>query len=301
MTVLRLFWQSIVQLSRHAWLWAATFAVFVLAFLSVQASLGANVLAQRLLAEARQRVDISVSFRPDMPPALAEQAKTYLLGLPSVAEVRLTGADQALEAFRQRYRYQEDVLRALEEIDRNPFGSKLVIRAKDLSGYPQIVDALKAPVYQPWIQAQSTGDQAAAIAELEALQRAVRLVGSLLLLLFSCVGLLLAFNAVRLAIFSQREEIAVMRLVGATRARIRWPYVLAVLWVVIAGWGMVLGGLFLASAWLAPQLGGWAQTGFLALREAFLSGKAVLLGELAVAASLSMLVAWIATGKYIKR
>ncbi len=301
MNAFRLFWQSCVQLSRHAWLWAATFAVFVLAFLSVQASLGANVLAQRLLAEARQRVDVSVTFRPDMPPALVEQAKTYLLGLPFVAEVRLTGADQALEAFRQRYRYQEDVLRALEEVDRNPFGAKLVIHAKDLSGYPLIVDALKAPVYQPWIQTQSAGDQAAAIAELESLQRAVRLIGSLLLLLFSCVGLLLAFNAVRLAVFAQRDEIVIMRLVGATRARIRGPYVLAVLWIVIAGWGTVLGGLSIASIWLAPQLGGWAQTGLLTLREAFWAGKEMLLVELLIAAALSMLVAWIATGKYIKR
>ncbi len=301
MTAFRIFWQSCLQLARHAWLWAATFVVFVLAFLSVQALLGANVLAERLLTEARQRVDVSVSFRPDMPPALVEQAKTYLLGLSSVAEVRLTSADQALEAFRQRYRYQEDVLRALEEVDRNPFGAKLVIRAKDLAGYSEIVEALRAPIYQPWIQAQSTGSQAAAIAELEALQRAVRLAGSLLLLLFSCVGLLLAFNAVRLAIFAQREEIAVMRLVGATRARIRWPYLLAVLWVVVAGWATVLGGLLVVAAWLGPQLGGWAQVGLLALRDAFLAGKGILLGELVIAAALSMLVAWIATGKYIRR
>lgn len=301
MNALRILWQSWLQLTRHAWLWAATFVVFLLAFLSIQALLGANVLADRLLTEARQRVDVSVSFRPEMPPALVEQAKTYLLGLPTVAEVRLTSGDQALEAFRQRYRYQEDVLSALQEIDQNPFGPKLVVRAKALADYPAVVEALKAPVYAPWIQSQSTSDQAAAIAELENLQRAVRLTGSLLLLLFSCVGLLLAFNAVRLAIFAQREEIAVMRLVGATRARIRWPYLLSVLWIVVLSWGVVLLGLMAASTWLAPQLSGWAQAGLFTLREAFLAGKAVFLGQLGIAAALSILVAWIATGKYIKR
>lgn len=301
MNVFRLLWQSWLQLARHAWLWAATFVVFFLAFLSIQALLGANVLANRLLAEARQRVDISVSFRPEMPPALLEQAKTYLLGLPGVAEVRLTSADQALETFRQRHQYQEDVLRALQEVERNPFGSKLVVRAKTLADYPTIAEAFKVPVYASWIQSQSTDDQAIAIAELEALQRAVRLTGSLLLLLFSCVGLLLAFNAVRLAVFAQRDEIAVMRLVGATRLRIRGPYLLSVLWVVLLSWGTVLLGLAAVSTWLAPQLSGWAQAGLFALREAFLSAKVVFVSQLGIAAILSMLVAWIATGKYIKR
>lgn len=298
----RILAQSWQQLVRNTWIWFATFVVFLLAFLSINVLLGTNILADRLLNEARQRVDISISFKAGTPPAIVDQAKSYLLSLSSVEQVEFVSADAALEAFRARYQYQEDVQKALQEVGRNPLGAKLTVHAKALSDYPGIIQAMQVPTYQPWIQGQSPSDHAAAIQEMEALRRAIGLAGSLLLLLFVCVAILLAFNAVRTAIFSQREEIHVMRLVGATQARIRIPYLLSVLWIVILALGVVVGIGFAGYRWLIPQSSGWLRESLYALRDiALLKGRVVLLSEFVVAAVLSMMVAWIATGKYIKR
>ena len=298
----RIFAQSWLQLVRGAWIWMATLAVFFLAFLSVNALIGANVIADRALDEARQRVDIFISFKAETPSTIVQQAKSYLLSLPTVERVDIVSADVALEAFRARYQYQEDVQKALQEIGKNPLGAKLTIHAKSLNDYASIVQAMQVPQYEPWIQGQLPADHAVAIQELEALRRAIQVAGSLLLALFICVSLLLAFNAVRTAIFSQQEEIHVMRLVGATQARIRFPYLLSVFWVVMMANVFVTGLMYASYRWLLPQSSGWLQESLFALKDAAISqGKMVLSIEVGVAAILSMIVAWIATGKYIKR
>lgn len=301
MSFFRIFAQSWQQLFRHAWLWCATLIVFILAFFAVDGLFGANALATHVLEQARNRVNITVMFRAETPIPIVEQAKTYLVALPFVDHVDVTTADQALEAFRERYHTQEDVQRALREIGHNPLGAKLIIRAKSLTDYPMVVRALQVPTYEPWILAQSASDHAAAIDELSALQRAVRLVGSLLLLLFACIGLFLVFNAVRLVMFAQRDEIAIMRLVGATRARIVTPFVLSVLWVTLIAWLAVLGLNWGVYAWLLPQAGGWLREGIVAIHAATASAWGVFVWEFVIAAGLSVAVTVFAVLKYIKR
>ncbi len=298
---LQIFAQSWRQLFRNAWIWIATIVVILLAFVTVHALFAANILANQVLSEARQRVDVTFSFRAGTPPQVVEQARTYLSGLPAVDSVSLITADQALTAFRTRYRYQEDVQKALQEVGRNPLGAEVTVRAKSLDGYASIVEAMQVPAYQDWLNGQSSTDHARAIQELQALQRAIRIAGSLFLLLFAGIALLLVFNAVRTAIFSQREEIKVMRLVGATQMRIRLPYVLSVLWATVIAWAVVIGLAVLIFWWLLPQASGWLQLSLYSLREAFLQNRLALVAEFAVVAVLSMLVAWIVTGKYIKR
>lgn len=92
-----------------------------------------------------------------------------------------------------------------------------------------------------------------------------------------------------------------MRLVGATQARIRTPFVLSVVWVTVLAWGAATGLGVAVVAWLLPQASGWLLTGLLALREAFFAHWRALVVEGAVVSLLGMGVAWIVTGKYIKR
>lgn len=301
-SLLRAFFQSWQNLARQAWLWLATIAVFFLAFTSVNALVGAHALAQQVLGEARSRVDVAISFKSSTPPSVVEQARTYLVALPNVAEVSVVTADQALEAFRARFRQDESVMKALTEVGRNPLGATVIVRATSLDEYEKITAALDVPAYKEWIQENSVAEHAGAIHELERLQGAVQLVGSLLLVLFACIALLLVFNAVRLAIFAQRDEILIMRLVGAPKWRIRLPYVLTVFWVTLFAWIAVIGigsGIY---AWLLPQTMGWMRSGLLTMATMFQQSWVVLLGaELGVAGLLAMLIAWIAAGKYVKR
>lgn len=302
MSLFRALFQSWQQLARQAWLWLATLVVFCLAFFAVNTLIVTNVLADRLIDAARQRVDIAVSFRPGAPPAIVEQARTYLLGLPDTARVDVVTADQALEAFRARYRHEESVVNALDEVGRNPLGASFTVQATTLEGYTRIAEALRVPVYEPWIQAEPIADHQEAIQSLESLRRAVRLVGSLLLALFVCIALLLLVNVVRMVMFTQRDEIAIMRLVGASKWRIRLPYALSVVWVTILAWASTVAGAMVVYRWVLPQSFGWMREGLGAIASFFhTSGPLLLTLQLGIAAFVSSLIAWIAAGKYMKK
>ncbi len=302
MSLLRAFFQSWQQLARQAWLWLATLVVFCLAFFAVNTLVVTNVLADRLIDAARQRVDIAVSFRPGTPSVIIEQARTYILGLPDTARVEAVSADQALEAFRARYRHEESVLLALEEVGRNPLGASFTVQAKTLDGYTRIVEALRVPVYEPWIQSEPMADHQEAIQALESLRRSVRLVGSLLLAMFVCIALLLLVNVVRMVMFTQRDEIAIMRLVGASKWRIRLPYALSVLWVTLLAWGSTILGAVAVYRWMLPQSFGWMREGLVAIADFFQASGSFLLGlQFGVAAIVSSVIAWIAAGKYMKK
>lgn len=302
MSFFRAFFQSWQQLARQAWIWLATFIVFCLAFFAVNTLVATNILADRLLDAARQRVDIAISFKPGTPIALVEQARTYLVGLPDTANVQVITADQALEVFRARYKQEDSVMKALEEVGRNPLGSTLIVQAKTLDGYAVLADALKVPAYEQWIRSQSMTDHREAIEELESLRRVVRLVGSLLLALFACIALLLLVNVVRMVMFTQRDEITIMRLVGASKWRIRLPYALSVLWITLIAWAVTIGGAITVYHWLEPQTFGWMQEGLQAIAVFFVANGAVLLlTQFVVSAFVAMIIAWVAAGKYIRK
>ncbi|MDQ5919521.1 MAG: cell division transport system permease protein [Patescibacteria group bacterium] len=298
----RAFAQSWRQLLRSGWLWAATLIVFLLAFFSVNTLLATHALVDQVLREAGSRVDVSVTFKPGTPSAIVEQARSYWVSLPETSSVEVVSADQALEEFRARFQHSDDVQRALQEVGTNPLGARITLQAKTLKDYDVLTAALQAPVYQEWIEGPFVLDHARAIHELEQFRRAVQIVGSLLLAVFVGVALLLVFNAVRMAIFTQKDEILIMRLVGAPKWRIRLPYVLSVVWLVsIAGILMSLGGVGVYR-WLLPQTQGWAREGVMAIGGMYQSSGLLLMTvQVVVGAVLCGGVAYIATGKYVKR
>jgi cell division transport system permease protein len=123
-----------------------------------------------------------------------------------------------------------------------------------------------------------------------------------LIAIFALIGILIVYNAVRVAIYTQREEIKIMRLVGASSAFVRMPFVIqgfmlatfAILLTAI----LVLGGILWITPYLRPLYDG-ADPG---LRDAFIAQWPTLL--LFEGGGLALLVgftSWAAVGKYLKR
>ncbi len=303
-TFFRLLLTSWKHLFRHAWLALVTWMVFVLALISVNALFIVQLLGQQALKTMESRIDIAVTFKPDTSIRLVEQARSYFLSLPVTADVAVRTSDEALEAFRGKYRLNESVSRALEHIQRNPFGPVMILRARDQAGYEQLVRELENPLYKPAIDHHSAADQGRFIQDLREIERVVRLVLSAFVALFVFIGFLLIMNMVRLSIFSFRDEIHIMRLVGASRLFIRGPFVLESLWLTLFAWattggllyvGLVFGGRRFAEvagseAWMSVFVD-WMQR----------YGTDLFLIQGIVLALIVMLVAYLAVGTYIRR
>ncbi|MDP3985131.1 MAG: permease-like cell division protein FtsX [bacterium] len=209
---------------RNIWLSVITVSMLVLTLLSVNVLVVLQVLGGTAVRAVESRIDVTASFVPNTTPDIVGEVRSYLLGLPQVVSVKTITAEEALEAFKERHKQNLQLLRSVEEVEGNPFGATLVIRARSVADYPFILEALENPSYRPYIQNKNFADHAAIIARITHLTAQLQKFGIILASIFAAIAVLIVFNTIRVAIYTYREEIGIMKLVGASPWFIRAPF-----------------------------------------------------------------------------
>ena len=188
-----------------------------------------SAILTNTLASIQDKVDVNLYFLTNAPTSDIFAVKQSLEGLPQVASVTYTTREEALDDFKTRHANDQLTLQALSELGDNPLEASLSIKAKDPSQYAAIVDYLT--------NTHSSGGVGASIDRINYLQNktvidrlsaaieATRQAGLVIVLLFASASTIIALATIRLAIYTAREEIAVMRLVGASNMYIRGPFI----------------------------------------------------------------------------
>jgi cell division transport system permease protein len=218
------FWRNrVVSLTAVVVMSTTLFAIGSLLF--------SNALVSQSVTELENKVDIDVYFVTTAPETDITDLKTSLEALPEVATVTYTSRDEVLENFRERHANDQLTLQALDELGENPFGATLSIKAKDTSHYEGIAKYLDqeqtalqsggSPIIDKinYYQNKDAIDKLSSIiaaSERSSLAKTIALV---------LISILITFNTIRLAIFNAREEIAVMKLVGASNWYARGPFI----------------------------------------------------------------------------
>jgi cell division transport system permease protein len=224
--------------------------------------IGSTMFLDQILATSLQtlqsKVDINVYFVPDAPEEEIERIREAVTALPDVASVEFTSREEALEEYRERNQNDSISLQALEELDENPLGSNLAIQAKETSQYESIAQFLEEQrkLEQPQVQVIDDINYSRSKESIDTLTSIINAVkqGSLITMgVLLAAAILITFNTIRLAIYTSREEIAIMRLVGASNMFIRGPFMLqGVMYGLISG---ILALLFFYPIliWLGPK------------------------------------------------
>lgn len=245
---------------------AATVLIMTVTLAIIATLVFLSALLTFTLDAIKEKVDVSVYFVTSAAEEEIFAVKEKLEQLPQVASITYTSADEALAAFRERHATDELTLQALEEVGGNPLDASLKIRAKDPSQYESIVAFLEAT---PALSASGASvidrinyaQNKQVIDRLGTAIEATREIGLTIVLFFALASVLIAFATIRLAIYSSREEIAVMRLMGASNTYIQGPFVVAgVITGVIAAVIVLLlawPATWYAGAKTASWLGGW--------------------------------------------
>lgn len=178
------------------------------------------------LAGIRDKVDVNVYLVTEASESDALNLKSEIEQVPEVASVTYTSADVALQQFRERHADDELTLRALDELGENPLGASLSIKANDPSQYAGIVEYLEGSG-STIIDRVNYFQNKTVIERLTNAINATARAGSIIVFLFALASTIIALATIRLAIYSSRDEIAVMRLVGASNMYIRGPFIVA--------------------------------------------------------------------------
>ncbi len=206
----------------------------ILAMVVALAMIGSTILMgaflNSTLATVQNKIDINIYFNLDASESSILALQTSLEKLPEIKIVEYISKEQRLADFRKRNENNQDTLDALKELGANPLPAVLNIKAKDTSQYQDIANFLKEK------DALSVGgsgiinkinynDNKIIIERLSKMISGVKKIGFLVTLALILISIFITLNTLRLVIYISREEIGIMKLVGAGNKYIRGPFI----------------------------------------------------------------------------
>lgn len=273
---------------------AATVLIMTVTLAIIGSLIFLSALLTFTLDTIKDKVDVSVYFVTTASEADILSVKDRLENLPQVSNVSYTSAEDALIAFREKHANDQLTLQALEELGGNPLDASLSVRAKDPSEYESIVNFLEAsPALSVGgasiVDRINYAQNKEVIDRLSLAIRATREIGFAIVILFAIASILIAFATVRLAIYTAKDEIGVMRLVGASNAYIQGPFIVtgvitgvfAALLVLLLLWPITLYTGSKTSDWFGGFNLASYYAGNFALIFVIIMGSSIVLGAVA--------------------
>ncbi len=209
---------------RNSYLSFAVTGVMTIAILILLGLTAFQYLSSAAVNSLQGKVDVSVYFNTDTSEEKILEVQVDLKNIEDVAEVTYISRDIALTEFKERHRDDKLIQESLDQLDSNPLSASLNILATDPSKYTFIVDFLNDHKLRASMEKINFYENEKVINRIEKFTSTLRMGGIIAVVLITIIAILITFNTVRLTIYNQKQEIEIMRLVGASNWHIRGPY-----------------------------------------------------------------------------
>jgi cell division transport system permease protein len=241
-----------------------------------------------------QKVEVVANIKLDATPVQVAELQSSIVAMPEVSGVTYISQAEALARFQDSMRQQgrEDLTKVL---DANPLTASFEVKLRDPSLANAVSDALQ-PAKQPAVR--NVLDTKETAKNVKTVTDIMRTAGSVILLVIGVIVLFIIVNTIRLAVFARAEEIEIMRLVGASDAFIRWPFVFEGAMVGLLGSAITLAGLYL----LADPISGFMVDFFRVLPLSFGSlARDIIVIVVGAGLGLGILGSWVSVRTYLIR
>jgi cell division transport system permease protein len=225
-TLSRIIQTGAVNFIRNISLAVAAIAVMVVTLTIVLFSVVTSATFSNTIAQITSKIDVSVFLKDTVTPAQTTQLLTQLKGLSNVKSVQYLDKAQVLQQYEQQNASNKQLATAIGQTS-NPLPSTILIKTYDLNK----IQSIKAFLVEPANAAlQSSppsysGDQETAINRITHATDILREIGIVSIIVFVIICALIIFNTIQMAIFNRRDEIQIMRLLGASTNYIRGPFI----------------------------------------------------------------------------
>ena len=184
------------------------------------------------LDSIKEKVDVTVYFVQNTNESDIKDVESSLSKLPEVKSITYTSADEALDQFKEKHANDYLTLQALDELNGNPLGATLNIKAKDPSQYESISkyfenDNALSKGALTIIDKIDYHQNKIVIDRLNSIINGAQKLGFAVSLMLILISIIITFNTIRLIIYMSREEINVMRLVGAANKYVQGPFIVS--------------------------------------------------------------------------
>ena len=235
------------------------------------------------------KVEVSAYLAEDITPGEEQALDAEISALPQVQEVTHVSSAEALEEFKQIFENQPELYETLDE-DSLPASYRIKLHdAEDTETVAALVRG------RPGVDdVRYGGSIIKTLLRVNSLLRTITLV--LAIILMAAAAALIA-NTIRLGIFARREEIGIMKLVGATKWFIRIPFMLEGVFAALVG-AIIAGSIVLAAnLFLFPRMG----EAFQFLQQVFTFTSAEITQVLLALAAGGIIVGLVGSGMALRR
>lgn len=216
-------WQSF---KRNILISGAAILILIITLSLITGVILFNTLTNEVLTALQDKVSVGVYFAPNAPEGEILELKASLEDLSHVKSVEYVSRQEALKRFRETHREDATINEALDKLGGlNPLPPSLTIKGATPDEYPAIVKYLTASPYNSFIEEIDYVKRQDAIENLGRVSNSLSKAALIGVAIMALISFLVSFNTLRLAIYSERNKIAIMRLVGASNNFIRGPFV----------------------------------------------------------------------------
>lgn len=302
-TFMRMCRYGVNNFTRNAWLTVAATAIMTITLLVVFTSVVSRNVLIDTVTDLRDNVTMSMYLKTETTASDAAKVAEDLRMESSVLNVGVVSPEDARKYYIEQNKSDAQSIEILQQAS-NKFPWTLNIRVKDINDTTQLVnfaksnETFKANI-DPDRQPSFAGPRRAAIESIGGAANLAQQIGIVVSSVFVVVSTLIIFNTIRMAIFNRREEIQMMKLIGAERSFIRGPFVVeAIMYGFIAALiATAIGGGLLM--FVAPSLEGYLVTQPTIDILIYYAGF-VLLGMILIGAVIGIVSSLMATRRYLK-
>lgn len=250
--------ESAVSFRRN---WVMSLGAIITIYLSlllVGVSLGSGMLLGQVVESFEDKVSIRVFLKDGAPAEQVEALQAELQANAMVQTIKYTSKEEALEEFKNRL--MQDSPEVIENLPGNPLPASLDIDLKDPRNVSTVVeqivasDSFMAVADRPDDPSKSLEYGQEIVEKLFTVTRIIRVVSIVFVAMLAVISLIFINNAIRIAIYARRKEIAIMRLVGASNWFIRTPFLMEGVLQSLVGALLAIGTLSILYFYILPKL-----------------------------------------------
>lgn len=251
----RLLISALKDLSRNIWLNVATVIIMVISLFTVTVMLAVDAIGNHALLALQEKIDITIQFKDDAEEAKILALKKDLQERSDVKNVEYISKEQALINFRETHKDNKSIGESLDELGDNPLFAVLNVKSNALDQYKQIDGyVIGNENYKDIIEKVNFKENEKAIDNFSSVLKTVKEGIVALSVLFIVIGIMVAFNTIRLAMYAHKTEIEIMRLVGAGNWYIRMPFIIEGVIFGIVSCFVAIALMFPAVSYVSPKI-----------------------------------------------
>ena len=259
---LRIFKFAFQGFFRNFWLSLVTVTMMLMAVFSVTLLFTLDYIKQAAIKGMEQKVDILVSLKPGVDRENLDVLYNDLKRLPEISKVTIVTPEENRATF-EKNNANSQVLKALDifEDGENPFAYSFAIQAYDIKNYQIILDKVQSEKYQGLVEESIFHDYEGFVKQIKNVAEGINRYSWYLIALFALISIVVIFNTIRMSIYTRRDEVMIMKLVGAGDWFIRMPFILETIIYSLFSIILMIGLVYVVVNFWQPGLNAYFQGG----------------------------------------